>query len=56
MKNFMLDISAKGKRYRYLIYNNPYRNPIYKDISYHVKYSLDFEKMCKEAKSLIGEL
>ncbi|MGL6106850.1 tRNA pseudouridine(38-40) synthase TruA [Romboutsia sp.] len=47
--------SAKRKRYRYLINNSPYRNPIYKDISYHVKYELDFEKMCKEAKHLIGE-
>lgn len=47
--------SAKGKRYRYLIYNNMYRNPIYKDISYHVRYDLDFKKMCKEAKHLIGE-
>lgn len=54
-KEFHARYSAKGKRYRYLIYNNPYRNPIYKDISYHVKYSLDFEKMCKEANSLIGE-
>lgn len=47
--------SAKGKRYRYLIYNNMYRSPIYKDTSYHVRYDLDFEKMCKEAKHLIGE-
>lgn len=46
--------SAKGKRYRYLIYNSAYRSPIYKDISYQVKYDLDFEKMCTEAKSLIG--
>lgn len=46
--------SAKGKRYRYLIHNSAYRSPIYKDISYHVKYDLDFDKMCKEAKSLIG--
>ena len=46
--------SAKGKRYRYLIYNNPYRNPIYKDISYHVRYELDFYKMCEEAKYLLG--
>ena len=46
--------NAKGKRYRYLIYNSPYRSPIYKDTSYHVKYELDFDKMCKEAKSLIG--
>lgn len=47
--------SAKGKRYRYLIYNQLYRNPIYKDISYHVRYDLDFKKMCEEAKHLIGE-
>ena len=47
--------SAKGKRYRYLIYKNMYRSPIYKDTSYHVRYDLDFEKMCKEAKHLIGE-
>lgn len=46
--------SAKGKRYRYLIYNSAYRSPIYKDISYQVKYDLDFEKMCREAKSLVG--
>lgn len=47
--------SAKGKRYRYLIYNQLYRSPIYKDISYHIRYDLDFEKMCEEAKHLIGE-
>lgn len=46
--------SAKGKRYRYLIYNSAYRSPIYKDISYQVKYDLDFEKMCREAKALVG--
>ncbi len=43
--------SAKGKRYRYITYNNRYRSPIYNDISYYVKYDLDFEKMKKEAKS-----
>ena len=47
--------SAKGKTYRYLIHNSDYRSPIYKDISYHVKYELDFERMIKEAKHLIGE-
>ena len=31
-----------------------YRSPIYKDISYHVKYDLDFDKMVKESKYLIG--
>ena len=46
--------NAKGKTYRYLIHNSVYRSPIYKDISYHVKYDLDFDKMVKESKYLIG--
>lgn len=46
--------SAKGKKYRYMIYNNPYRSAIYNNISYFVKYDLDLEKMKKEAKALIG--
>ncbi|WP_373600678.1 tRNA pseudouridine(38-40) synthase TruA [Paraclostridium bifermentans] len=46
--------SAKGKRYRYMIYNNSYRTPIYNNISYFVKYNLDIEKMKKEAKALVG--
>ena len=54
IKSFTLRYSAKGKRYRYLIYNSPYRSPIYKDTSYHVKYELDFDKMCEEAKCLVG--
>ncbi len=45
---------AKGKRYRYIIYNNSYRTPIYNNISYFVKYDLDIEKMKKEAKALVG--
>ncbi|GAA0697582.1 tRNA pseudouridine(38-40) synthase TruA [Paraclostridium ghonii] len=45
---------SKGKRYRYIIYNSQYKSPIYSDISYFVKYDLDFEKMKKEAKSLVG--
>ncbi|WP_434797960.1 tRNA pseudouridine(38-40) synthase TruA [Terrisporobacter vanillatitrophus] len=45
---------ATGKIYRYLIYNKPYRSPLYKDISYHVRYDVDIEKMRSEAKSLLG--
>ena len=40
--------------YRYLIYNKPYRRPLYKDTSYHVRYDLDIVKMRLEAKSLLG--
>ena len=46
--------SATGKIYRYLIYNKPYRSPLYKDTSYHIRYELDIEKMRSEAKSLLG--
>jgi tRNA pseudouridine38-40 synthase len=46
--------SAKGKKYRYMIYNSLYRSPIYNNISYFVKYDLDLEKMKREAKALIG--
>lgn len=53
-EDFHSRYNAKGKVYRYLIYNNPYRSPLYKDTSYHVKYELDLEKMRQEAKSLLG--
>ncbi|EGT3955298.1 tRNA pseudouridine(38-40) synthase TruA [Clostridioides difficile] len=46
--------SAKGKTYKYLVYNSKFRNPILSEISYQVKYELDFDKMCSEAKSLLG--
>ena len=46
--------SATGKIYRYLIYNKPYRSPLHKDTSYHVRYNLDVNKMRSEAKSLLG--
>lgn len=51
---FHARFNAKKKTYRYMIYNNEYRNPIYKDISYQVKYKLNLEKMIKEAQSLLG--
>ncbi|ENY8714437.1 tRNA pseudouridine(38-40) synthase TruA [Clostridioides difficile] len=46
--------SAKGKTYKYLVYNSKFRNPILSEVSYQVKYELDFDKMCSEAKSLLG--
>jgi tRNA pseudouridine38-40 synthase len=54
-ENFHSRYCAKGKRYRYVIYNNKYKNPIYRKYSYHVKYDLNFEKMKEESKYLIGE-
>ncbi len=53
-EDFHSRYSAKKKTYRYMVYNSEYRSPICKDISYQVKYDLDYEKMVTESKSLIG--
>lgn len=53
-EDFHSRYSAKGKTYKYLIYNSKFRNPILSDISYQVKYELDFDKMCLESKSILG--
>ncbi|GAA0225595.1 tRNA pseudouridine(38-40) synthase TruA [Metaclostridioides mangenotii] len=53
-EDFHSRYSAKRKCYRYMIHNNRYRNPIVSGISYQVKYDLDFDKMVRESKSLIG--
>lgn len=47
--------SAHRKTYRYYIYPSKIRNPFYRDTSYQVKYTLDVEKMKREALSLVGE-
>lgn len=52
--DFHARYNACGKTYRYLIYNKPHRSPIYKDLSYHVRYDLDLEKIRLESKFLIG--
>ena len=54
-EDFHSRYSANSKTYRYMIYNSQYRSPIYKDISYQVKYDLDLDKIEREAKFLIGE-
>ncbi|MDR1773291.1 MAG: tRNA pseudouridine(38-40) synthase TruA [Clostridioides sp.] len=53
-ENFHSRYSAKKKKYKYIINNSRYRNPIISDYSYQVKYDLDVEKMKEEAKNLLG--
>lgn len=53
--DFHARFSAKAKKYRYIIYKRPERSVFLSDTSYHVRYKLDFEKMKKEAVSLVGE-
>ncbi|RKD34146.1 tRNA pseudouridine(38-40) synthase TruA [Thermohalobacter berrensis] len=53
-KDFHARFSAKGKEYKYLIYNNKIRSPLLRNYTYHVPYSLNVEKMKKAATHIIG--
>ncbi|MDK2806463.1 MAG: tRNA pseudouridine38-40 synthase [Thermoanaerobacterium sp.] len=46
--------SAKGKRYKYIIYNRKVNSPIYGNYSWHISKSLDVEKMKESLKNLEG--
>lgn len=46
--------SAKGKRYKYIIYNGEMPRPIYRNFSYHVKNDLDIDEMKEALKYFIG--
>lgn len=45
---------AKGKIYRYTIYNGEIRNPIYNRYVYHVPVKLDFASMDKAKEYFLG--
>ncbi|WP_420641964.1 tRNA pseudouridine(38-40) synthase TruA [Candidatus Leptofilum sp.] len=45
---------AQRRTYEYTIYNDPIRNPIKRNFSWHVYKYLDEEKMNQAAKSLLG--
>lgn len=47
--------SAKGKRYRYMIYNASFRSAILRNRVYHVRYPLNLENMRKASLSFVGE-
>ena len=53
-KSFHSRYCAIGKEYRYLIYNNKVRSPIYRKYSYHVPFNLDMTLMKEAAKNFIG--
>lgn len=52
--NFHSRFSAIGKKYKYLVYNGEISRPLYRNISYHVPYDLDINKMEQAAKYFIG--
>ena len=48
-------IFAKGKTYRYAIWNGPPPNPFIRHVVWHVPYTLDLDRMQRAAAILIGE-
>ena len=54
-ESFHSRYDAKGKKYRYIIYNRDIKSAIWKDRAYHVKKEIDVEIMRKAAKHLVGK-
>ena len=53
-ENFHSRYDAIGKIYKYIIYNEPIRNPLYRNFTYHVPYSLDYKEIEKAIKYFLG--
>ena len=47
--------SVKSKEYRYVIHNNPVRDPFLRGRAYHYPRKLDTDRMNKAASCLVGE-
>lgn len=45
---------AIGKKYKYLIYNNPIRGALYRNFAYQVPYHLDYKEMERAMNFFIG--
>ncbi len=46
--------SARGKQYRYLVWNHPAHHPLLLTHSWHVPWDLDLDRMRRAARSLLG--
>ena len=53
-EGFHARFSAKGKRYRYLIYESPHAGALNRNTHAHVIYRLDDDLMRAEAEALLG--
>ena len=53
--DFHARFDAKGKQYRYLIWNGPVMNPLLLGHAWHVPAPLDLELMQKAAKLFVGK-
>ena len=53
--SFNARFSAKGKIYRYLIWNSKVRNPFLLDRAWHIPFELDVENMERATKYFVGK-
>ena len=53
-EGFHARFSAKGKRYRYLIYESPHAGALNRNTHAHVIYRLDDARMRKETAAIVG--
>ncbi len=53
-EDFHARYDAIGKRYKYLIYNHPIRNPLYRRFAHHVFYPLDYREMEEGLRYFVG--
>jgi tRNA pseudouridine38-40 synthase len=53
--NFHSRYWAKGKKYRYLFYNAPFRSPIFRNRAFRVHRPLDFDAMQEAAGFMVGK-
>ena len=52
--DFHARFSAKGKRYRYLMYDRPHASALYRNLCAHSIYPLDAQRMDQEARRMVG--
>lgn len=52
---FHARFSAKGKHYKYIVYNSFHRNPLYFERAMHYSYEVDVERMQNALNLIIGE-
>lgn len=53
--DFHARYAAKGKWYRYTVYQNAIRSPLFARTAWHLRNALDIEKMQSAARDLVGE-
>ena len=54
-EGFHARFSARGKWYRYTIYQNPVRSPLAARTAWHLRGSLDLDRMRQASECLVGE-